>query len=404
MEVEFTNTCGEETCPLEASMYGLEVIRLAGEVDEDISSNFAALEEKKREAKKKFINSCSKQLILETILNDEKHWPTLTDAAEELKAISRKLKTCKSEVEETKKTIFSLCETAGNAYVLLKSRIKELQKNVTSLETKKKILKELRGQQKEIMFDRTAEIQQAEENQTLAVIEQCQESIDKNQLHIKHLKLAINRVKERMEIIASLHDQSTEPTHTLQLERIQSMITVFEKLGGIKVRSVDDDKLQLEFDSQDNPNSDRPKLLLTLTFMLGSFNKTYLKDAEVNILSLDVKDILEEAVNNNNVVNLIHELKTRWFSHVPLLSEINKIQNSYAIDWIQEEGIIRVMAGRGGSIVFTLSIPSTYPVEGTVTLVDIKGTKTDANQLQENTQCKNLEEWVKYLEYKFGKP
>ena len=45
----------------------------------------------------------------------------------------------------------------------------------------------------------------------------------------------------------------------------------------------------------------------------------------------------------------------------------------HAVDWIQEEGVVRVLLGKRGTVICTLSVPKTYPQEGSISLVSVHG-------------------------------
>lgn len=53
----------------------------------------------------------------------------------------------------------------------------------------------------------------------------------------------------------------------------------------------------------------------------------------------------------------------------------------HAVDWIQEEGVVRVLLGKRGTVICTLSVPKTYPQEGSVSLVSVHGGYGDDNTM-----------------------
>lgn len=53
----------------------------------------------------------------------------------------------------------------------------------------------------------------------------------------------------------------------------------------------------------------------------------------------------------------------------------------HAVDWIQEEGVVRVLLGKRGTVICTLSVPHTYPQEGSVSLVSVHGGYGDDNTM-----------------------
>lgn len=46
---------------------------------------------------------------------------------------------------------------------------------------------------------------------------------------------------------------------------------------------------------------------------------------------------------------------------------------SHAVDWIQDEGLVRVLVGKGGTVMFTLKMPPDYLISGDITVVNASG-------------------------------
>lgn len=59
------------------------------------------------------------------------------------------------------------------------------------------------------------------------------------------------------------------------------------------------------------------------------------------------------------------KLSTSWYKTLSLIR--------HAVDWIQEEGVVRVLLGKRGTVICTLSVPKTYPQEGSISLVSVHG-------------------------------
>uniref|UniRef100_K1P5C5 Uncharacterized protein n=1 Tax=Magallana gigas TaxID=29159 RepID=K1P5C5_MAGGI len=124
---------------------------------------------------------------------------------------------------------------------------------------------------------------------------------------------------------------------------------------------------------------------------------------EVNIESLPMDDLIRTAVEKNDPVLLICNLRERWASYQPIVSEIKKLSERHAVDWIQEEGVVRVLLGKRGTVICTLSVPKTYPQEGSVSLVSVHGGYGDDNTMDVDepaAEKKSLQQWVDYLEEK----
>ena len=62
----------------------------------------------------------------------------------------------------------------------------------------------------------------------------------------------------------------------------------------------------------------------------------------------------------------------------------------FAVDWLQDESVLRMMLGSGGHIICSLAVPSGYPDQGHVTLTSVEGVG-DVNIVEvpydQNTIC-----------------
>ena len=61
----------------------------------------------------------------------------------------------------------------------------------------------------------------------------------------------------------------------------------------------------------------------------------------------------------------------------PLLAEIDLLNKTHAIDWIQDESKLRILVGNCGKTMVTLNVPKGYPATRGITLQDIAGIELD---------------------------
>ncbi|ESP05240.1 hypothetical protein LOTGIDRAFT_227895 [Lottia gigantea] len=402
MEVDLTLSA-EDVNPLEEALYSLPLVRLAGEFDPDVISQLAALKERKKDAKTCFINTLYNKNVLEAIKNEKE----VNQADEKLKATMKELQKSTSDLENSLQNIHSLCETSDQAFNLIKTKITELETKSSYLEERKKVLENLKNVQNQNNKDKISkEENEKRQKEIMDVIGKVEENIKLQKLKIRKYEMSISRAEERIELLKNINsEESVYMFDQQKLESHRQLLHHVESLGEKNIKIMSDNQIQIEFKNTTiEGDKDKPTLILTVEFKQGYMNTSVLANAMINNPSLDVNDIVEDCVRNNDLKGLVSQLKTRWYSHVPLLTEITHLQNSSAIDWIQEDSLLRVMVGKGGSVVCTLSIPFNYPLHGSIQLVDIRGCKAEAQQIQTTTDCKALEEWVEYLEGKFGKP
>lgn len=161
------------------------------------------------------------------------------------------------------------------------------------------------------------------------------------------------------------------------------------------------------------------------------YNSLYM--LQVNIETLHCSDLIEEAVRTNDVRSLITQLRERWNMYYPIMTEIDQVSErsvsrlalvlsnfwnalhsclfeiifvmfllynwclkfycSHAVDWIQDEGLVRVLVGKGGTIMFTLKMPPGYPFKGEITITNTSG--LPANVHVEDCKVCYLLTWIK---------
>lgn len=73
--------------------------------------------------------------------------------------------------------------------------------------------------------------------------------------------------------------------------------------------------------------------------------------------------------------------------------DVENFTCSHAVDWIQDEGLVRVLVGKGGTIMFTLKMPPGYPFKGEITITNTSG--LPANVYVEDCKVCYLLTWIK---------
>ncbi|XP_061174011.1 reticulocyte-binding protein homolog 2a-like isoform X2 [Saccostrea echinata] len=382
----------------------------------DLSAKLAQLSQAKTQIKEAFsLQTVSKEMFLKYLCQDFNSWPTQQIQSEDpqMQEVTQKLKSCKGAIEQEKATATELAACAEDGYEMLKSKISSLKDILLKREQKRKELQDLRNKMtgggkvsknlKEVIQKQKDEKVQvdAEIAMRQASLSEAKASHDRLQQDVAALQ---EKLKRQEEEIHKSHSEAVKK-QTLLTEKIKQETELCEyirKLSGIReIQTEDTDSMCLGFVHEEEED---PSLILTMNLAADPTDRVYLKGAEVNVQSLPTEDLIRVAVQKNDPVWLVHSLRELWISYHPIVSEVKKLSERHAVDWIQEEGVVRVLMGKRGTVICTLSVPKTYPQEGNVSLVSVHGGYGEENTMDvdETVENKTLQQWVDYLEAKYG--
>nr|XP_022333775.1 uncharacterized protein LOC111130825 isoform X1 [Crassostrea virginica] len=382
----------------------------------ELSARLAQLNQTKVQLKEAFsVQTVSKDMFLKCLCEDIQGWPTQKQLEDQqMQEVSQQLKACKNSIDQKKTSAEELVSCAEESYDMLKTKISELKEIALKRELKLKELQELRNKRNKVAehvptnLKEAILIQRKEAELVESDIVRHQGSLAEakaNQIRLQQdIEAVKNKLTQQQEERQKSQTITAKKTAALR-EKVKEdteLLHYIRKLSGIRELPVEDpDAIQLEFISEGQDDS---SLHLTMQLAADLSGRVYLKGAEVNIESLPVEDLIGAAVERNDPVMLVQTLKERWRSYKPIVSEIRKLSERHAVDWIQEEGVVRVLLGKRGTVICTLSVPKTYPQEGSISLVSVHGGYGEEGPMElEEKEEKSLQQWVDYLEEKYSK-
>ncbi|XP_067667162.1 uncharacterized protein PF3D7_1120000-like [Haliotis asinina] len=396
----------------------LEIMKIKENFDSSLYAQMELVQQRKMFVKTNYFFVNAKKQFLKSLYMDPSKWLTTEQADAELEEASSELQEVKREIKDVKTAIQSLCESAEEGFCLLTQKQQLLEERKQELEEKKVKLEQRRTKSSttqlasetqegstgpEMINNLSKKIEAVE-----SAILKCDEAIDQVTSELRLMQPTIKAMEQTVSLNTNRLKQITEEQKRKKnvmsqlVKHLEELVGKMESVSGLTVIPLSWCGVRVEFP---RAGADGVQLALSLEYSENNMGDLVLKSAEVNVDSIDVSELLHEAVAHNDVPALVTKLKSRWLSHQPLLTEVSQLRHRYAIDWIQEDNILRVMVGRGGSIVCTLIIPSGYPLSGEVTLTDIKGhSGTDLKDLQPAGSERGLTAWAKMLEEKFGRP
>ncbi|KAL3865704.1 hypothetical protein ACJMK2_043066 [Sinanodonta woodiana] len=373
----------------------------------EIGEQKKELLKRKSESKSSMMHHDQMRRFLEYLGKDPKTWPSVKQADDALKEVTKSSEKVKEQIEEEKEKIQNLSETAKEGYDLLQCNLKKLNGKVNLYEEKLQKLQTLKAKQEmllaqfgtfkveELDFNRLRKEQERKLEQSNAAIKACQAVIDTKivtslKSHVEGLTQKLH--EKNLELQEKQRQGEHHASHLSQsINRCKSYLSFCENLDSIREHPVGTDKIQLEFL---NGKADDLNLVLTMTFKNNNLGYPVLTDVKSNIDNFEIRDLIDLAIEANDVRFLVHSVRDRWKLHYPLLSEMKTLVNSHAVDWIQEEGRLRVLVGRSGSIIITIKIPTGYPFSGNITLVSVFGLDLQNEDLKEAIDRHQNIDWM----------
>ncbi|KAK7480015.1 hypothetical protein BaRGS_00028748 [Batillaria attramentaria] len=384
----------------------------------------------KVQVKDKFVETFTRHHFLQSLAAPQSEWPLLVSQADkEMQNAKSHLREAKQLSEHQKNNMLQLNSVVVQGSILYQAHVDSLKEKLHTLE---ELLEEVRVTQKTLSESGAGAgvVSKDMENQS-AELEKLLHESRKELLRAEHHKTQLEMEAASLRAtLQQLHftlDEDEELMDATCLRRMQKVISDMEELSDVLCHAVNSNTVVVEFPprpclaqpstgvntteanvSCHNADIGRDLILkVTMTFKEDGLGYLRLHSMESNIDSFSVDDLWKEHCENGtgSLPQLVARVKARWFSHMPLLAEINYLRCRYAIDWIQKENILRVIVGKGGGIVCTLEIPPAYPHQGQVTLSSIMGVSdtVQVDNLKPLTGLR-LQDWVQYLEETFGKP
>ncbi|XP_069137298.1 uncharacterized protein [Argopecten irradians] len=245
-------------------------------------------------------------------------------------------------------------------------------------------------------------------------IELCETTINR----VREEKQSLEETCQRLRITWEAQQQhQIQDNHSLKskvkaledkLNRHKEMLTFMKQQSKVSIKQRSDfGHLVLEL-LNDEDKEDIPRMFLTARVEQDNFDLEHLTKAEKESgdCSLHTEDIISEGLSNNDLRQLVTKMQDRWNTLFPLVQEMKNVSDRHAIDWIQDENQLRILVGRGGSIMCTLHVPKSYPFSGEITLQKSSNLPSDVKEedVIPPSDNRSLQGWVDYLENTFGKP
>ncbi|CAH1796618.1 unnamed protein product [Owenia fusiformis] len=392
------------------------------EENSNVAVQFAQCKADFKELKQKLIQLQTKFHFVKSLATDEETTIDEERLDEEIKDSKLDIAEAKGALEELKTKITACIETGEQEYTTCQNDLVSLEQLVTQVSAKKQKLDSLVAEREQALqslgdlgssnfindISAMVESKKSEVKEYSEKLSQSKKALDE----LAKTKEDINAIiqefdastKEYMAVIGDREkeDKLMNNTKKEEDEFLSSVVGYLQHLSGLSIEHLHGDQLKVKF-NQPEGKDETEALTLTMTFRSEPPSPCVLHKAEVNISTLIVDDIIERAIAQNDCKYLIQEVQQRWQKHFSLLHEITILRERYAIDWICNEGVLRMMLGDNGHIVCTLEIQDGYPATGEVKLKSISGRSEDSpGDLQPPQKSPTLTDWLHYLACRYN--
>ncbi|XP_052801442.1 uncharacterized protein LOC128232116 isoform X2 [Mya arenaria] len=348
------------------------------------------LQEERCDAKQVYFSTLAKKLYLQYLAHDKSTWPSVQEGEQELKQVENEVRAVKKTLSEENDKVYNILESATEDYTKLKEKVSQLEEKLQVYQKKKS------------QFEARHHL---DPSLASAAIEKCEQAIARLgtelanlQAHSKQLGTSLAKNQDKL---ISVSRDGRLARDKQQIKRLAEIVQFLEKASRFRVLDVGEDRIQLELlDSAQHshlPQGGEVNLQITLVFDTSIKDRTVLADIKINVDHFNLGDIIDFEVAKTDIPYLLLTIQDHWVRCFPLLAEIDLLNKTHAIDWIQEESKLRVLVGNCGKAMITLNVPSGYPSTRGITL-------TDNSCLElEDTPGDNatLLDWVEFLERKF---
>ncbi|XP_042199229.1 uncharacterized protein si:dkey-225f5.4 [Callorhinchus milii] len=268
--------------------------------------------------------------------------------------------------------------------------ISELLDKLETLETKKRALGDAiqlyeakQHQLEEALKQKKIRLQQEhklwlekEVRRLERAIEECSSCITKCRVAIRELEPVIQSLAER----GNLNHWLSRLSQTLETQ------------SGIKVLSVSGNDMILNFDARVlNPVTKLLPLLITVSWTADGRVKIETNCSFLDLLDMATVDLPE----------MIAEVSKRYISQAELWSEIQCLQQRFAIDWLEERRTLTFLhlpAGSSSHVLYTFLVEPGYPANGGVRLCSVQGQNGAFDTVvQPSSAQPTLCDWLEHL-------
>lgn len=329
-------------------------------------------------------------------------------------------------IEELETQIDDMAEFLSTKHKILKEKLDLLENRLVSTKDKRKnfeMLKEKleemgnKVQEKENSHGSLEDVKAKQAEAELA-IQQCTAAISGLE-HCKGLlKGEVSRleefVKEREEELKRQTEMTKDHDEQERKRRqwLTDVVELHSRLGGVSMQSLHGDCVVLEIRSDEHIEDQGGEvigrtaspLILTIKYRLDGGTRPVFGGATVNLDSLSIDDLVDEAVLSNDVAGFVFQVKRRFKNQQGLIREVEELQTNYAIDWEPSHRRIRVMLGKSGKIVCILKVDPLYSSgQGHVHLLGVEGGSyhKEIQHLQSTGSGRNLTQVIKDLQELF---
>ncbi|XP_069842424.1 ZW10 interactor isoform X2 [Dendropsophus ebraccatus] len=210
-----------------------------------------------------------------------------------------------------------------------------------------------------------------------------QELFQKQQLVVQKCQLQMEQLKDEIQKLEQSVERWIQTVHS-----DSTLAGLLSNLEGVTLVSAEEKELVLELNVRER--TEIPPLRVTLHWT---------SEEEFRVKTEDPMPRLPAELqrgSTSHVVPVILELHCWYQSHARLLTELNGLQERFAIDWLPADRKLLFLEGKRQH---TLVIESGYPVSGGVRLLPVQGAGlcNTSDNIKPPMENPSVTDWLEYL-------
>ncbi|XP_028406622.1 uncharacterized protein LOC114529058 [Dendronephthya gigantea] len=352
----------------------------------------------------------------------EENWLTCDDQQKEKELMNKERKESekvKNDIEDIQEVLEKHAEDIQTADEEIKEQKLLIQKKLSIVKEKMEKLKMLQ-ERKQLLDSKkkehpsafgagnySLEHQTEKLKQTSEALKQCTAAVDILSQRTSLLeaerdtcKATLVKMEEKLSTLKA--EQKVRSSESSEQKRMESYYKDLISCG-VRVTTLSEKWLEIEISDIYECSDDIATLTLVIHFGEDKHGSLVFEDVTANCSTFFIKDLIDYLKSTSELKVFNFEVQRRFHNRMMLLREMEVLQKRFAIDWKEEEQVVRLMLGKAGQIVCSLKMEKDYPSEGSVSVVEIHGADP-AIIFQDSLvtgELKTLTSWIEYLDIKY---
>ncbi|KAK3719182.1 hypothetical protein RRG08_009696 [Elysia crispata] len=358
---------------------------------------------KEKDLKRQYLAAIEERLILDELQKDPQEWKSTKDAEKEEKELLSTGLEMNAVLDKRLDKIMETINVATEVLTSWRCKVDILSQKMNELKSKKSELEGVDLNKNSLSLYQREMKNNLDKVNVLLVKAQAEQDI---------LKDRIQRMESSLQHLSE-SESELERKYLHQKSRLQSLkqkLHNMQMLSGVECCVINEKVLRItlqpknlmsmaDLNGQDCEDLDDCKFTADLMFAVNDQGCLEISDVETYQGGEEVKELIAHVKQDKDLPKFVSSLRNTWLSSLPLNTEVSCLRKSHAIDFIEEESIVKLIINKR-NIICALNVPKSYPC-ACVSLASITGSELTSKDIAAPSS-QTLTAWVKHLEDLLG--